>query len=90
MDILRLVHKALSDEDIEKILGADAKIIRYSELRHIDDLDDLLTKDMDYCIFFTKRNQTRGTGLPCQSITVYTSTSTRTAIDLTKPLSGLI
>ena len=50
MDIIRLAHKALSDEDIGTILGADSKTFRYSELRHIDNLDDLLTKDMDYCI----------------------------------------
>ena len=50
MDVIKLINKALSDDDIGTILGADAKIIRYSELRHIDDLDDLLTKDMDYCI----------------------------------------
>ena len=49
MDVIRLVHKALSDDDIGTILGADAKIIRYSALIHIDDLEDLLTQDMDYC-----------------------------------------
>ena len=44
MDVIKLINKALSDEDIGTVLGADTKIIRYSELRHIDDLDDLLTK----------------------------------------------
>ena len=39
-DVIRLINKALSDENIGTILGADANIIRYSELRHIDDLDD--------------------------------------------------
>ena len=78
MDVIKLINKALSD----------TKIIRYSELRHIDDLDDLLTQDMDYCIILYEDRPDRGTGLPCQSITVYTSTSTRTAIDLTNPLSG--
>ena len=48
MDVLKLINKALSDDDIGTILGADAKIIRYSELRHIDDMDDRLTHDMDY------------------------------------------
>ncbi|MFM7981632.1 MAG: hypothetical protein ACKPKO_20175 [Candidatus Fonsibacter sp.] len=42
MDVIRLIHKALSDDDIGTILGTDANIIRYSELRHIDDLDELL------------------------------------------------
>ena len=50
VDVVKVINKALSDNAIGTILGADAKIIRYSELRHIDDLDDLLTKDMDYCI----------------------------------------
>ena len=45
-----MIHKAFSDEDIGTILGTDAKIIRYSELRHIDDPDEFLTKDIDYCI----------------------------------------
>ena len=50
MDGIRLNHNALSDEDIGTILGGNAKIIRYSELSHISDLDELLTKDLDYCI----------------------------------------
>ncbi|MFM7988420.1 MAG: hypothetical protein ACKPKO_54820, partial [Candidatus Fonsibacter sp.] len=45
-----MIHEALSDEDFGTSLGADAKIIRYSELKHRDDLDELLTKDLDYCI----------------------------------------
>ena len=50
MDVIRLIHKALSDEDIGTTLGTDANIIRYSELSHISDLGELLTKDLDYCI----------------------------------------
>ena len=60
MDVLRLIHKALSDEDIGTILGTDAKIIRYSELRHIDDLDELLTKYIDYCIILYEDRPDRG------------------------------
>ena len=60
MDVIRLIHKALSDEDIGTILGTDAKIIRYSELRHIDDLDELLTKDIDYCIILYEDRPDRG------------------------------
>ena len=30
MDVLRLVHKAPTDEDMGKILGTDAKLISYS------------------------------------------------------------
>ena len=58
MDIIRLINKALSDEDT--ILGTDAKISRYSELRHIDDRYDLLTKEMDYCIILYEDRPYRG------------------------------
>ena len=60
MDVIKLINKALSDDDIGTILGADAKIIRYSELRHIDDLDDPLTHDMDYCIILYEDRPDRG------------------------------
>ena len=50
MDVIKLMYKALSDDDIGTILGTDTTIIRNSELSHIDDLDDLLTKDMNDCI----------------------------------------
>ena len=60
MDVVRLINKALSDEDIGMVLGADTKIIRYSELRHIDDLDDLLTKEIDYCIILYEDRPDRG------------------------------
>ena len=60
MDVIQLIHKALSDEDIGTILGTDTKIIRYSELRHIDDLDELLTKDIDYCIILYEDIPDRG------------------------------
>ena len=60
MDVIRLVHKALSDDDIGTILGADTQITRYSELRHIDDLDELLTKDMDYCIMLYEDRPDKG------------------------------
>ena len=48
MDVVRLVNKALSDEDIQRILGGVAKIIKYSELGHLYDIDQLLTNDKDY------------------------------------------
>ncbi|MFM7983400.1 MAG: hypothetical protein ACKPKO_29160, partial [Candidatus Fonsibacter sp.] len=60
MDVIQLIHKALSDEDIGTILGTDAKIMRYSELRHRDDLDELLTKNLDYCIVLYEDRPNRG------------------------------
>ena len=62
MDVIRFVHKAVSDDDIGAIRGADAKIVRYSELRHIDGLDDLLTKNMDYCIILYEDRPDKGHG----------------------------
>ncbi|MFM7983699.1 MAG: hypothetical protein ACKPKO_30685, partial [Candidatus Fonsibacter sp.] len=60
MDVIQLIHKALSNEDIETILGKDAYIIIYSELRHIDDLDELLTNDICYCIILYEDRPDRG------------------------------
>ena len=60
MDVLRLVNKALSDADIQRILGGDAKIIKYSELGHLYDIDQLLTNDKDYCIILYEDAPNRG------------------------------
>ena len=60
MDVIKLINKALSDEDIGTILGADAKIIRYSELSRISDWDELLTNDMGYCIILYEDRPDRG------------------------------
>ncbi|MFM7978045.1 MAG: hypothetical protein ACKPKO_01905 [Candidatus Fonsibacter sp.] len=57
---IRLIHKALSDEDIGTILGTDTNIIRYSELRHIDDLEELLTNNLNYCIVIYEDRPNRG------------------------------
>ncbi|MFM7977774.1 MAG: hypothetical protein ACKPKO_00520, partial [Candidatus Fonsibacter sp.] len=55
-----MVHKALSDEDIGTVLGTHAKIIHYSELKHITDLDELLAKDLDYCVVLYENKPDRG------------------------------
>ena len=66
MDVVRLVNKALSDEDIQRILGGDAKIIEYSELGHPYDIDQLLTNGKDYCIILYEDAPNRG-ALDCAS-----------------------
>ena len=48
IDIVRLINKALSDEDIQKILGGDAKIVKYAELGQLYDIDQLLPNEKDY------------------------------------------
>ena len=50
MSIIKLIHKALSDADIRKILGQDAKIVKYSELSQFTDIDQLLPNQLDFCI----------------------------------------
>ena len=47
MSIVKLIHKALSDSDIRKILAHDTKIIKYSELSQFTDLDQLLPNPLD-------------------------------------------
>ena len=47
MSLLKLIHKALSDSDIRKILGHTTKIIKYSELSQFTDLDELLPNPTD-------------------------------------------
>ena len=62
MDVVRLINKALSDEDIQRILGGDAKIIKYAELGNLYDIDQLLPEIT--ASYFTRTNQTEGTGRP--------------------------
>ena len=54
--ILKLVNKALSDADLRTILGDDLKIIKCSELDNYSDLDELLPKELDYCIILYEKN----------------------------------
>ena len=50
MSIEKLLHTALSDSDIRRILGSDTRIIKYSNLAPYNSLDELLTKPVDYCV----------------------------------------
>ena len=91
MDVIKLINKALSDDDIGMTLGAGASIILYSELRHIDDLDDLLTKDMDYCIILYEDRPDRGHWTALSRFNgIYTSTSIRMVISPTSRSSRSI
>ena len=60
IDIVRLINKALSDEDIQRILGGDAKIIKYTELGQLYDIDQLLPNEKDYCIILYEDRPNRG------------------------------
>ena len=60
MGILRLVSKALSDEDTQRILDGGVKIIKYSDLGHPYDIDQLLIQEKDYGIILCKDSPNRG------------------------------
>ena len=60
IDIVRLINKALSDEDIQIILGGDAKIIKYAELANLYDIDQVLPNQKDYCIILYEDRPNRG------------------------------
>ena len=64
IDIVRLINKALSDEDIQRILGGDAKIIKYAELGQLNDSDHLLSNEKDYCIILYEERPNRGHWTP--------------------------
>ena len=60
MDIIKLAHKALADEDIRTILGANTKIIKYSGLSGYRDLDDFLPNLLDYVIILYEASLNEG------------------------------
>ena len=45
-----MIHRALSDSDLRRILGHNTKIMKYSELSKFNDLNELLPDDRDYCV----------------------------------------
>ena len=60
MNVVKLIHKALSDSDIRRILGRDTKIIRYSELANFESLEQLLPDAVDYCIILYEDGPNHG------------------------------
>ncbi len=60
MNVVRLINTALSDEDIQRILGGDAKIMKSAELGNLDDIDQLLPMKKDYCILLYEDKPNRG------------------------------
>ena len=60
MSILKLVHRALSDSDLRRILGAGTKVIKYSELSSFQSLGQLLPNAIDYCIILYEDGPNHG------------------------------
>ena len=59
-DIERIIRKPLSDADLKHILGADLKLVKYSELANQASLDALLPKPTDYCIILIEEEMDSG------------------------------
>ncbi len=60
MDVVRFIHETLSDKDIQRVLGGDAKTMKYSELENIYDIDQLSPWEKDYCIILYEDRPNRG------------------------------
>jgi len=60
MSVVKLIHKALSDSDIRRILGSGAKIFKYSELANFESLEQLLPNAVDYCIILYEDGPNHG------------------------------
>ena len=59
-DIERIIRKPLSDADLKHILGADLKLVKYSELASEASLDALLPDPKDYCIILIEEEMDSG------------------------------
>ena len=60
MDVVKLIHKALSDEDIRRILGGKCKILKHGALGKYGTLDDLLPDLVDYAIVLYEEQENSG------------------------------
>ena len=55
----KLVHKALSDEELKVILGKDLKIIMYPDLAKYSSIEQLLVNRNDYCIILIVESESK-------------------------------
>jgi hypothetical protein len=60
MEVIKTIHKALSDKDIRDILGDKCKIIKYSELSQYNSLSELLPELLDYVILLYEESINSG------------------------------
>jgi hypothetical protein len=59
-DVRRMMRTPLSDSDLKKILGADLKIVIYSDLSSVSDLREIMTKDRDCMVVFYEQKKLSG------------------------------
>lgn len=53
---MELISKALSDSDIRQALNNDVNIVKYSELKNMKNIDELLRNDRAVILFELKKN----------------------------------
>ena len=60
MDIVKLVRKALSDDDVRRILGRRAKILEHKALGSYLSLDDILPNLLGYALILHEECENNG------------------------------
>ena len=55
----KLVHKALSDEELKVILGKNLKIVMYPDLAKYSTIEQLLPNPNDYCIILIVESESK-------------------------------
>ena len=55
----KLVHKALSDEELKVILGKNLKIVMYPDLAKYTTIEQLLPNPNDYCIILIVESESK-------------------------------
>ena len=55
----KLVHKALSDEELKVILGKNLKIVMYPDLAKYSSIEQLLVNPNDYCIILIVESESK-------------------------------
>ena len=59
-EIINIIHKPLSDDELRRVVGRDTKIMKYSELSKYDTIEQLLTKPYDFVIILLEESPNSG------------------------------
>ena len=87
MDLVKSIHKALSDEDIHHILGRVCKIRKYSELARYQDLEEPRPNLLGCAVVLYAEQESSGHWVGFLSATAYSSSPTPYGLIPAKELS---
>ena len=62
MDVVKLIHGALCDEDIHRSLGRRGKMPKHGALSQYSTLDDLLLDLLEYAVVLYEKQETAAIG----------------------------